>query len=132
MADASLDDFFAKKDKSKKKSKSSKMTPSDIIAKTDEPTKKKKTKKDKEKTQTSSTISSGDAIGVIVNPEEVLDLLLKSTPPVFISFCFVHVPVFVTNSVTKCCARLLLFCQFCFISNFLFLSVKVFAFLLFH
>jgi len=55
MADASLDDFFAKKDKSKKKSKSSKVTPGDILAKSDEPVKKeKKSKKDKENTQTSS------------------------------------------------------------------------------
>lgn len=51
MADASLDDFFAKKDKSKKKNKS-KFTASDILAKKDEepkpekpPTEKKKKEK---------------------------------------------------------------------------------------
>ena len=47
MADSSLDDFFAKKDKSKKKSKS-KMTPTDVLAKADEGPKKEKKKKDKE------------------------------------------------------------------------------------
>lgn len=47
MADSSLDDFFAKKDKSKKKSKS-KMTPGDVLAKSEEP---KKVKKKKEKEQ---------------------------------------------------------------------------------
>ena len=47
MADSSLDDFFAKKDKSKKKSKS-KMTPADVLAKADEGPKKEKKKKDKE------------------------------------------------------------------------------------
>ncbi|XP_076456157.1 protein CDV3 homolog A-like [Babylonia areolata] len=47
MADSSLDDFFAKKDKSKKKSKA-KMTPGDVLAKADEP---KKVKKKKEKEQ---------------------------------------------------------------------------------
>lgn len=48
MADSSLDDFFAKKDKSKKKSKS-KMTPGDVMSKADE-AKKVKKKKAQEKT----------------------------------------------------------------------------------
>jgi hypothetical protein len=47
MAESSLDDFFAKKDKSKKKSKA-KMTPTDVLAKGDEGPKKVKKKKDKE------------------------------------------------------------------------------------
>ncbi|KAK7482352.1 hypothetical protein BaRGS_00026371 [Batillaria attramentaria] len=47
MADSSLDDFFAKKDKSKKKSKS-KMTPVDVLSKADE-TQKVKKKKAQEK-----------------------------------------------------------------------------------
>lgn len=47
MADSSLDDFFAKKDKSKKKSKS-KMTPVDALANPEEGPKKVKKKKDKE------------------------------------------------------------------------------------
>ncbi|KAL8570195.1 hypothetical protein ACOMHN_030990 [Nucella lapillus] len=47
MADSSLDDFFAKKDKSKKKSKS-KMMSVDALAKAEEP---KKVKKKKEKEQ---------------------------------------------------------------------------------
>lgn len=53
MAESSLDDFFAKKDKSKKKSKTTKLTPDDILAKSDEPVKKdKKSKKEKTKSQT--------------------------------------------------------------------------------
>lgn len=48
MADNSLDDFFAKKDKSKKKSSKSKMTPTDVLGKADEGPKKVKKKKDKE------------------------------------------------------------------------------------
>lgn len=48
MADSSLDDFFAKKDKSKKKSKS-KMAPADVLSKADE-AKKVKKKKAQEKT----------------------------------------------------------------------------------
>ena len=55
MADSSLDDFFAKKDKGKKKTKS-KITPSDILAKSTasqvaadgDQEKKKKKKKDKQ------------------------------------------------------------------------------------
>lgn len=43
MADSSLDDFFAKKDKSKKKSKS-KMTPADVLSGGDEGKKAKKKK----------------------------------------------------------------------------------------
>lgn len=70
MADSSLDDFFAKKDKSKKKSKSSKLTPDDILSKTDEPVKKdKKSKKDKSKSQTSKSTEDKVASGVI-NPAE--------------------------------------------------------------
>lgn len=92
MAESSLDDFFAKKDKSKKKSKSSKLTPSDIIAKTEEPAKKKKSKKDKDKTQTTSnsTVNS-DTIGLTVNPEEVW-IACESTPPVLSSFCINFLP----------------------------------------
>ena len=72
MADASLDDFFAKKDKSKKKSKSSKLTPGDILAKTDE-TKKEKKKKEKEKILTATnTTNNSNTIGPSVNPAEVL------------------------------------------------------------
>ncbi|XP_052804744.1 protein CDV3 homolog isoform X2 [Mya arenaria] len=71
MADDNLDDFFAKKDKSKKKSKSSKLTPSDILAQTDETTKKgKKSKKDKDKTQTTNSSNTTDGHGLIVNPAE--------------------------------------------------------------
>ena len=47
MADSSLDDFFAKKDKSKKKSKS-KTSPTDALSKADEGSKREKKKKDKE------------------------------------------------------------------------------------
>lgn len=50
MADNSLDDFFAKKDKSKKKNKS-KFTTSDILAKKDEEPKPQAEKKKKEKTE---------------------------------------------------------------------------------
>ena len=71
MADSSLDDFFAKKDKSKKKSKSSKLTPDDILSKTDELVKKeKKSKKDKSKSQTSKTTEDNIVTGVI-DPAEV-------------------------------------------------------------
>ena len=74
MADSSLDDFFAKKDKSKKKSKSSKLTPDDILSKTDEHGKKdKKSKKDKSKSQTSKTNDDKSASGVL-NPAEVISL----------------------------------------------------------
>ncbi|XP_046357426.1 protein CDV3 homolog isoform X1 [Haliotis rufescens] len=61
MAEASLDDFFAKKDKSKKKSKA-KIIPAvgDVLEKTDESKPKKERKKrDKEKSQTSSNTSQG-------------------------------------------------------------------------
>ena len=78
MEEASLDDFFAKKDKSKKKSKSSKVVASDILEKTDEPVKlkKEKKKKVKEKTQTSTnTGNDSNTIGITVNQEEVLDLV---------------------------------------------------------
>lgn len=54
MADASLDDFFAKKDKSKKKSKN-KLPAIDILTEGDEPKKikkKKEKKKEKENTET--------------------------------------------------------------------------------
>ena len=92
MADASLDDFFAKKDKSKKKSKSSKVTTGDVIAKTDELAKKKKLKKDKEKQQSSSDpASQTDADGKIVNPEEVwvtCKPLLMCLSHADLSFCF--------------------------------------------
>lgn len=65
MEEASLDDFFAKKDKSKKKSKSSKVIASDILETTDEPVKKDKKKKVKEKTQTSTnTKSDSNTIGI--------------------------------------------------------------------
>jgi hypothetical protein len=47
MEDSSLDDFFAKKDKTKKKNKS-KLTPSDILAQQETGVKKTKKKKDKE------------------------------------------------------------------------------------
>lgn len=47
MEDSSLDDFFAKKDKTKKKNKS-KLTPSDILAQQEAGIKKSKKKKDKE------------------------------------------------------------------------------------
>ncbi|KAL4228466.1 hypothetical protein ACF0H5_011513 [Mactra antiquata] len=71
MADASLDDFFAKKDRSKKKSKSSKLTPDDIFAESDKPAKKDKKKKDREKSSnTSNSNSSGGTIGLPVKPEE--------------------------------------------------------------
>lgn len=71
MADSSLDDFFAKKDKSKKKSKSSKLTPDDIMSKTDESVKKeKKSKKDKAKSQTAKSTTESTAVGA-VNPAEV-------------------------------------------------------------
>ena len=72
MADSSLDDFFAKKDKSKKKSKSTKLTPDDILSKSDEPVKKdKKTKKEKTKSQTSKTTIDINTVGVI-NLNEVI------------------------------------------------------------
>lgn len=60
MADSSLDDFFAKKDKSKKKSKSSKITPNDLTkAATDEPVKKeKKSKKEKDSANTQTSNNS--------------------------------------------------------------------------
>lgn len=48
MEDSSLDDFFAKKDKTKKKSKSKQLTPSDILAQHETGVKKGKKKKDKE------------------------------------------------------------------------------------
>lgn len=71
MADSSLDDFFAKKDKSKKKSKSSKLTPDDILSKTDELVKKeKKSKKDKSKSQTSKTTEDNIVTGVIDPAED--------------------------------------------------------------
>ncbi|XP_069120414.1 protein CDV3 homolog [Argopecten irradians] len=65
MADTSLDDFFAKKDKSKKKNKS-KTTPSDILSKHDNfvsgddstKVKKKKKEKDKQNTATSNSDST--------------------------------------------------------------------------
>ncbi|KAJ8307162.1 hypothetical protein KUTeg_015246 [Tegillarca granosa] len=58
MADSSLDDFFAKKDKSKKKSKS-KLTPSDILAKQEDGSDtRKKDKKKKEKEKQSTTTNS--------------------------------------------------------------------------
>lgn len=47
MTDSSLDDFFAKKDKSKKKTKS-KLSSTDVLAKPDETPRKAKKKKDKE------------------------------------------------------------------------------------
>ena len=72
MADSSLDDFFAKKDKSKKKSKSTKLTPDDILSKSEEPVKKeKKHKKEKTKSQSSKTANDGNIIAVI-NLNEVL------------------------------------------------------------
>ena len=72
MADSSLDDFFAKKDKSKKKSKSTKLTPDDILSKSEEPVKKeKKHKKEKTKSQSSKTTNDGNIIAVI-NLNEVL------------------------------------------------------------
>ena len=50
MEDAELDDFFAKKDKSKRKAKAAKFTASDILAKQSEkPKKTTKKKKEKEK-----------------------------------------------------------------------------------
>ena len=58
MADDSLDDFFAKKDKSKKKGKA-KVTPGDILAKQEEKP-KKKTKKPKEEKQGGQETSSED------------------------------------------------------------------------
>lgn len=75
MEDASLDDFFAKKDKSKKKSKSSKLASGDILEKTDEPVKKEKKKKVKEKSQTSTNNDNDSTIGRTVRQEEVLDLV---------------------------------------------------------
>lgn len=70
MAESSLDDFFAKKDKSKKKSKGSKLTPDDILAKSDEPVKKdKKSKKEKAKSQTSKSTTDVNTSSVI-NPSE--------------------------------------------------------------
>lgn len=71
MDDGSLDDFFAKKDKSKKKSKSSKIVPGDILEKVEEPVKKEKKKKAKDKTQAASnTAKDSKTIGITVNPEE--------------------------------------------------------------
>lgn len=57
MADAGLDDFFAKKDKSKKKSKS-KFTATDILEKKDDLTVLKKIKKKKEKKDQSQKTES--------------------------------------------------------------------------
>ncbi|XP_062588539.1 protein CDV3 homolog [Saccostrea cucullata] len=63
MAESSLDDFFAKKDKSKKKSKS-KITPGDILSQQEKELgsvkkEKKKKKKDGESTQTSASGAEG-------------------------------------------------------------------------
>lgn len=69
MDEASLDDFFAKKDKSKKKSKSSKITPDDILSKGDELSKKEKKKKEKEKSQSSTNVTK-QIDGTPNNPEE--------------------------------------------------------------
>lgn len=68
MDEASLDDFFAKKDKSKKKSKSSKITPDDILSKGDELSKKEKKKKEKEKSQSSTNVTK-QIDGTPNNPE---------------------------------------------------------------
>lgn len=73
MDDSSLDDFFAKKDKSKKKSKSSKIVVGDTLEKADEPVKKEKKKKAKE--TASNAAKDSKTIGLTVNPEEVLDLV---------------------------------------------------------
>lgn len=71
MADSSLDDFFAKKDKSKKKSKASKITPDDILSKSEEPMKKeKKSKKEKTKSQTPKSATDTIAVGVIDPAED--------------------------------------------------------------
>lgn len=61
MAESSLDDFFAKKDKSKKKSKS-KITPGDILSQQEKELgskKKKKKNKENESTQSSSSGAEG-------------------------------------------------------------------------
>ncbi|OWF42632.1 protein CDV3 homolog [Mizuhopecten yessoensis] len=78
MADSSLDDFFAKKDKGKKKNKS-KTTPSDILSKHDnfvpedntgsQTTKSKKKKKDKENAATSNSDSTNTG-NVRLNKED--------------------------------------------------------------
>lgn len=58
MADASLDDFFAKKDKRTKKSKG-KLTPAELLLKQEsEQQKSQKKKKDKDKSQNRQTQSS--------------------------------------------------------------------------
>ncbi|XP_033733180.1 protein CDV3 homolog [Pecten maximus] len=68
MADTSLDDFFAKKDKGKKKSKS-KTTPSDILSKHDnfvsgdDTTKVKKKKKEKDKQNAATSNSDSGNTG---------------------------------------------------------------------
>lgn len=61
MAESSLDDFFAKKDKSKKKSKS-KITPGDILSQQEKELgskKKKKKNKENESTQSSGSGAEG-------------------------------------------------------------------------
>lgn len=71
MADSSLDDFFAKKDKSKKKSKSSKVAAGDILPKAEDESKKKdKKKKVKEKSQTSTKETDNAEGNTIVRGEE--------------------------------------------------------------
>ncbi|XP_060068023.1 protein CDV3 homolog [Ylistrum balloti] len=77
MADTSLDDFFAKKDKSKKKNKS-KTTPSDILSKHDNfvsgddttKVKKKKKEKDKQNAATSNTDSTNTGNATQVKEDE--------------------------------------------------------------
>lgn len=62
MAESSLDDFFAKKDKSKKKSKS-KITPGDILSQQEKElgSKKKTKKKNKENESTQSSGSGAES-----------------------------------------------------------------------
>lgn len=74
MADSSLDDFFAKKDKSKKKNKS-KLTPSDIFAKQDvaivgDTTKMKRKKKDKDKQNAATSSADSTNTGNVNSRKE--------------------------------------------------------------
>ncbi|XP_036358466.1 protein CDV3 homolog isoform X2 [Octopus sinensis] len=71
MADSSLDDFFAKKDRNKKKSKQKTAPSSEFIAQPDTATRKTKKKPEKEK-QSSGNVA-GTQPSEIVSPKEDLE-----------------------------------------------------------